>query len=147
MRQGPPRTSHRKGAHSEAQLDRVKNEHRTGTFQSSPFCFQIAEEELARRPSASAMETLQRTLAIQTPYWETLRTNPDTALLSHLEAWERERDRDGRRRLLAVGWELANFRSRIHFIYILVEKPARVPSYPRRITTQPLRGPSNTYLG
>lgn len=54
---------------------------------------QIAEEELARRPSASAMETLQKTLAIQTPYWETLRVNPDTALLSHLEAWERERDR------------------------------------------------------
>ena len=51
------------------------------------------------------METLQKTLAIQTPYWETLRVNPDTALLSHLEAWERERDRDGW--LLEVGSDLA----------------------------------------
>ena len=58
-------------------------------------CFQIAEEELARRPCTSAMETLQKTLAIQTPYWEVLKVNPDTALLSHLESWERERDRDG----------------------------------------------------
>lgn len=81
------------------------------------------------------METLQRTLAIQTPYWETLRTNPDTALLSHLEAWERERDRDGCRRPLVVGWELAAHftlpRSRIHLIYIIVnEQIARVPSIP-----------------
>jgi len=53
----------------------------------------IAEEELARRPCTSAMETLQKTLAIQTPYWEVLKVNPDTALLSHLESWERERDR------------------------------------------------------
>ena len=100
-----------------------------GTHQSSPFCFQIAEEELARRPSASAMETLQRTLAIQTPYWETLRTNPDTALLSHLEAWERERDRDGCRRLLVVGWKVAaHFTlpgSRIHFVYIIVQQTNR----------------------
>ncbi len=53
----------------------------------------IAEEELHRRPCASATETLQKTLAIQTPYWDVLRVNPETALLSHLEAWERERDK------------------------------------------------------
>ena len=52
----------------------------------------IAETELARRPSPPAMETLQKTLAIHSPYWEVLRRNPGSALLSHLEAWEKERE-------------------------------------------------------
>ena len=52
----------------------------------------IGESELARRPCAPAMETLQKTLAIHSPYWEVLRRNPGSALLSHLEAWEKERE-------------------------------------------------------
>ena len=51
----------------------------------------IEERELARRPCPSAAETLQKTLAIHTPYWETLRRSTETALLSHLEAWEKSR--------------------------------------------------------
>lgn len=52
----------------------------------------IAESELARRPCANASETLQKTLAIQTPYWEVLRHSQASALLSHLEAWEKSRE-------------------------------------------------------
>lgn len=52
----------------------------------------IEESELARRPCPSAMETLQKTLAIHSPYWEVLRKNPEAALLSHLEAWEKSRE-------------------------------------------------------
>lgn len=52
----------------------------------------IEEGELARRPCASATETLQKTLAIHTPYWELLRKSPESALLSHLEAWEKSRE-------------------------------------------------------
>ena len=47
--------------------------------------------ELARRPNQPAMETLQKTLAIHGPYWDVLRHRPESALLSHLEAWEKER--------------------------------------------------------
>ena len=90
---------------------------------------QIAEEELARRPSASAMETLQKTLAIQTPYWETLRANPDTALLSHLEAWERERDREGR--LLQVGSELAHLSNEFQFSSAISRFTIRIQSFQR----------------
>jgi hypothetical protein len=52
----------------------------------------IEEDELARRPCAAAVETLQKTLAIQSPYWSVLKKNPNLALLSHLEAWERSRE-------------------------------------------------------
>lgn len=52
----------------------------------------IAEGELARRPNEAATETLQKTLAIQSPYWDVLRRHPEAALLSHLEAWEKERE-------------------------------------------------------
>ena len=51
----------------------------------------IAESELARRPNQPAMETLQKTLAIHGPHWEVLRHRPESALLSHLESWEKER--------------------------------------------------------
>ena len=51
----------------------------------------ISEVELARRPNQPAMETLQKTLAIHGPYWDVLRHRPESALLSHLEAWEKER--------------------------------------------------------
>ena len=51
----------------------------------------ISEVELARRPNQSAMETLQKTLAIHGPYWDVLRHRPESALLSHLEAWEKGR--------------------------------------------------------
>lgn len=51
----------------------------------------ISEQELARRPSAPAAETIQKTLAIHSPYWETLRKSHESALLSHLEAWEKSR--------------------------------------------------------
>ena len=100
-------------AQLESRMDRHAHRESRDTHTSSPLRLQIAEEELARRPSASAMETLQKTLAIQTPYWETLRANPDTALLSHLEAWERERDREGR--LLQVGSELAHLSNEFQF--------------------------------
>jgi hypothetical protein len=62
----------------------------------------IAEAELHRRPCAAATETLQKTMAIQTPYWNVLRANPDMALLSHLEAWERERDKSDANALTAM---------------------------------------------
>ncbi|XP_059083212.1 histone deacetylase 4-like isoform X1 [Tigriopus californicus] len=52
----------------------------------------IDTSELARRPCTPAMETLQKTLAIQTPYWEVLRRHSETAFLSHLEAWEKSRE-------------------------------------------------------
>jgi len=51
----------------------------------------ISENELARRPNQPAMDTLQKTLAIHGPYWDVLRHRPESALLSHLEAWEKER--------------------------------------------------------
>jgi len=52
----------------------------------------ISEMELARRPCASAVETLQKTLAIHTPYWDLLRRSTESVLLSHLEAWEKTRE-------------------------------------------------------
>ncbi len=52
----------------------------------------IEEAELARRPCAAAVETLQKTLAIHTPYWDLLRKSTESVLLSHLEAWERGRE-------------------------------------------------------
>ncbi len=52
----------------------------------------IEEAELARRPCPAAVETLQKTLAIHTPYWDLLRKSTDSVLLSHLEAWERGRE-------------------------------------------------------
>ena len=55
----------------------------------------IEEGELARRPCAAATETLQKTLAIQTPYWDALRRHPPASvLLSHLEAWEKNREEE-----------------------------------------------------
>ena len=40
----------------------------------------------------AAVETLQKTLAIQSAYWETLKSrSPESALLSHMEAWQKER--------------------------------------------------------
>ena len=54
----------------------------------------IAPEELARRPNPAAFETLQKTIAIQSPYWDVLRRCPDTALMSHFEAWEKEREQN-----------------------------------------------------
>ena len=54
----------------------------------------IAPEELARRPNPTAFETLQKTIAIQSPYWDVLRRHPDTALMSHFEAWEKEREQN-----------------------------------------------------
>ena len=54
----------------------------------------ISEDELARRPCPPAVETLQKTLAIQSAYWgETLKTNgQDNNVLSHMEAWQKERE-------------------------------------------------------
>ncbi|CAB4068277.1 HDAC4_5 [Lepeophtheirus salmonis] len=52
----------------------------------------ISEAELARRPTAIAVETLQKTLAIQALYWNSLKGGCETAFLSHLEAWEKERE-------------------------------------------------------
>ncbi len=52
----------------------------------------IEESELARRPCPSAVETLQKTRAIHTPYWDLLRKSTESVLLSHLEAWERGRE-------------------------------------------------------
>ncbi len=52
----------------------------------------IAPEELGRRPNIKAAETLQKTLAIQSPYWDVLRRHPDAVLLSHFESWEKERE-------------------------------------------------------
>ncbi len=52
----------------------------------------IEETELARRPCPAAVETLQKTLAIHTPYWDVLRKSTESVLLSHLEAWERGRE-------------------------------------------------------
>ncbi len=52
----------------------------------------ISEGELARRPSPPAAETLQKTLAIHTPYWGVLSRSTETVLLSHLEAWEKTRE-------------------------------------------------------
>ena len=52
----------------------------------------IEESELARRPCQAAVETLQKTLAIQLPYWEVLRGYSESAILSHLEAWEKNRE-------------------------------------------------------
>ena len=51
----------------------------------------ISEGELARRPNLPAMETLQKTLAIHSAYWEVLKHSPESAMLSHLEAWEKEK--------------------------------------------------------
>ena len=40
----------------------------------------------------AAVETLQKTLAIQSAYWETLKSrSPESAILSHMEAWQKER--------------------------------------------------------
>ena len=61
----------------------------------------IAPQELARRPNPSAIETLQKTLAIQSPYWEVLRRFPEAALLSHFEAWEKEREQTEALRAMA----------------------------------------------
>ena len=55
----------------------------------------ISEEELARRPCPPAVETLQKTLAIQSAYWgETLKTanGQDNNVLSHMEAWQKDRE-------------------------------------------------------
>jgi len=52
----------------------------------------ISEVELARRPCHPATETLQKTMAIHSPHWPILRKNPGAALLSHLEAWEKEKE-------------------------------------------------------
>ncbi len=52
----------------------------------------ISEAELARRPCLSATETLQKTMAICSPQWAILRKSPSTTLLSHLEAWEKEKE-------------------------------------------------------
>lgn len=53
----------------------------------------ISESELARRPCPPAVETLQKTLAIQSAYWETLKTRcQESAVLSHMEAWQKERE-------------------------------------------------------
>jgi len=61
----------------------------------------ISPEELARRPNPSAVETLQKTIAIQSPYWEVLRRFPEAALLSHFEAWEKEREQTEALRAMA----------------------------------------------
>ena len=53
----------------------------------------ISERELARRPNQPAIDTLQKTLAIQGAYWEVLKLKPESAVLSHLEAWEKEREK------------------------------------------------------
>ena len=35
---------------------------------------------------------MQKTLAIQSAYWETLKSrSPESAILSHMEAWQKER--------------------------------------------------------
>ncbi len=52
----------------------------------------ISEAELARRPCQSATETLQKTMAICSPHWPILRKSPGELLLSHLEAWEKDKE-------------------------------------------------------
>jgi len=51
----------------------------------------IPHEELARRPCQNAVETLQKTIAIQGQYWGCLAAQLDAARLSHFECWGRER--------------------------------------------------------
>ena len=52
----------------------------------------IVHSELSRRPSQNAVETLQKTVAIQSQYWPCLTSGPDKISLSHFECWGRERE-------------------------------------------------------
>ena len=46
---------------------------------------------MSPRPCQNAVETLQKTLAIQGQYWGCLAPQLDSARLSHFECWGRER--------------------------------------------------------
>lgn len=52
----------------------------------------IVQEELGRRPCQNAVDTLQKTLAIQSQYWPVLSRYSESCMLSHLETWEKERE-------------------------------------------------------
>ena len=52
----------------------------------------ISHDELARPPCYNAVETLQKTLAIQSQYWSCLGPHVDRVALSHFQSWGRERE-------------------------------------------------------
>lgn len=52
----------------------------------------IGQEELARRPCQNAIDTLQKTMAIQSQYWPVLARYADSVLLSHFESWEKDKE-------------------------------------------------------
>ena len=52
----------------------------------------IVGSELARRPCQNAIDTLQKTMAIQSQYWPILARYQDTVTFSHFESWEKEKE-------------------------------------------------------
>ena len=52
----------------------------------------IVHSELSRQPCLHAVETLQKTLALQSQYWPCLTAALDKVALSHFECWGREKE-------------------------------------------------------
>ncbi|XP_076670037.1 histone deacetylase 4 isoform X3 [Andrena cerasifolii] len=53
---------------------------------------QLREEELTRTPCQNAIETLQKTIAIQMSHWPCVKLNAHTVAMSAIEAGQKERD-------------------------------------------------------
>ena len=53
---------------------------------------QLREEELTRTPCQNAVETLQKTIAIQMSHWPCVKLNAHTVAMSAIEAGQKERD-------------------------------------------------------
>lgn len=53
---------------------------------------QLREEELTRAPCQNAVDTLQKTIAVQMSHWPCVKLNAHTASMSAIEAGQKERD-------------------------------------------------------
>ncbi|XP_017760370.1 PREDICTED: histone deacetylase 4 isoform X4 [Eufriesea mexicana] len=53
---------------------------------------QLREEELTRTPCQNAVDTLQKTIAVQMSHWPCVKLNAHTASMSAIEAGQKERD-------------------------------------------------------